>query len=330
MPMPMPMLATLAATAHTTPSATRHPTAESTVVWIDGRIVGDGGEGGGGPAAISVLDHGLLYGDGVFEGIRYYGGKSFRLDAHLDRLDRSAAALRLTLPYDRAGIAAAVATVIAHGDATGGATFDRGDGYLRLIVTRGPGTLGLDPRTCGRATMIVIRGPVALFGADGTAGITVVTAATRQPGADVLDPRVKSLNYLPRVLARLEAAAAGADEAILLNHRGLVTEATTENVFVVAGGVLRTPPATDGALEGITRQVVLELAAAAGIPAEVVSLGRYDLHTADEIFLAGTAAELVAVRAVDGRALPACPGPVFARLAAAFRALVSRPPDSPG
>jgi branched-chain amino acid aminotransferase len=198
------------------------------------------------------------------------------------------------------------------------------DGYIRLVVTRGAGAFGLDPRTCARPNLLLAAGAFPAFAAaDGGRGLSVVVASTRQTPPDVLDPRIKSLNYLPRLLARLEAVRAGADEAIMLNAAGHVAEGTTDNVFVVRAGELVTPPATDGALEGITRAAVLELAAAAGIPARVASLAPYDLHAADEVFVCGTGIELCPVRAVDQRRLPACPGPVFERLLAGFRALVS-------
>ena len=281
-------------------------------LWFNGTITGEA------EAALSPFDHGLLYGDGIFEGIRFYDRVPFRLRAHLERLARSAAALALNIPYPPGELAAA-----AHAMAERAAG---PDGYLRLIVTRGPGTLGLSPASCPRPTVLILEAPIAVYDAPGggAAGLSVITAANRQPAADALDPRVKSLNYLPRVLARLEAERAGADEALLLNARGFVTEGTADNLFTVTGGVLATPPASDGALDGITRGVLLELARAAGIPAEVTSLATYDLYAADEIFLCGTAAELVPVRAIDGRAVPACPGPIFGRLAAAFRDLVAR------
>jgi branched-chain amino acid aminotransferase len=278
-------------------------------IWMNGRIVAPA------DARVSIFDHGLLYGDGVFEGIRYYGGRAFRLDAHLARLERSAAAIDLRLEHTRPSLENAVATVIAHAGSA--------DGYLRLIVTRGEGDLGLDPRSCRAPTTIVAAAALRVFeGAD--AGVVVIVASTRQAPADVVDPRIKSLNYLNRLLARLEAVRAGADEAFMLNARGHVAEGTTDNVFVVRDEMLFTPPASDGALEGITRSAVLELARDLGIPCEQASLGSYDLCAADEVFLAGTAAELVAVRAIDGHALPSCPGPVFLRIAAAFDTLVRR------
>jgi branched-chain amino acid aminotransferase len=282
-------------------------------IWMNGRIVAPA------DARVSIFDHGLLYGDGVFEGIRYYDGRAFRLDAHLARLERSAAAIDLPLEHTRTSLEDAVATVIAHAGSA--------DGYLRLIVTRGEGDLGLDPRSCRAPTTVVAAAPLRVFeGAH--AGVVATVASTRQAPADVVDPRIKSLNYLNRLLARLEAVRAGADEAFMLNARGHVAEGTTDNVFVVRDEMLFTPPASDGALEGITRSAVLDLARDLGIPCEQASLGSYDLRAADEVFLAGTAAELVAVRTIDGHSLPSCPGPVFLRIAAAFDALVRRETSS--
>jgi branched-chain amino acid aminotransferase len=275
-------------------------------IWMNGRLVEAA------DARVSIFDHGLLYGDGVFEGIRFYGGHVFRLDAHLERLERSAAAIELALPYSRDELSAATAAVVERAGVP--------DGYLRLVVTRGEGDLGLDPRSCARPTTFLAAAPLRFFA--GSGGVSVVVASTRQAGPDVVDPRIKSLNYLNRLLARLEAIRAGADEAIMLNARGLIAEGTTDNVFLVREGVLLSPPASDGALEGITRGVVLELARELGIPAREESLGTYDLRVAGEVILVGTGAGLVAVRSVDGRALTPCPGPVFRRLEAAFDTLV--------
>jgi branched-chain amino acid aminotransferase len=277
-------------------------------IWMNGRLV-DAAD-----ARVSIFDHGLLYGDGIFEGIRFYGGRVFRREAHLERLERSAAAIELALPHSRDELRSALAAVIDRAGVP--------DGYVRLVVTRGEGDLGLDPRSCVRSTTFLAAAPLRVFAGD--AGVAVVVASTRQAGPDVVDPRIKSLNYLNRLLARLEAIRAGADEAIMLNARGLVAEGTTDNVFIVRNGTLLSPPASDGALEGITREVVLELARELGIPAREESLGTYDLRVADEVILVGTSAGLVAVRSVDGRALASCPGPVFRRIEPAFEALVRR------
>jgi branched-chain amino acid aminotransferase len=266
-------------------------------------------------ARVSIFDHGLLYGDGVFEGIRFYDGRSFRLEAHLARLERSAAAIQLDLPYSRASLRAAIDDVVVAAGVP--------DGYLRVLVTRGEGDLGLDPRSCARPTTVVAAAPLRVF-ERADAGVSVVVASVRQAPADVVDARIKSLNYLNRLLARLEAIRAGADEALMLNARGHLAEGTTDNLFLVREGVLSTPPASDGALEGITREAVLALARELGIPALEASLGTYDLRAAEEAFLVGTGAGVVAIRSIDGRAVTSCPGPVFERIRSGFEALVRR------
>ena len=197
-------------------------------------------------ARLSVFDHGVLYGDGVFEGIRFYRGRAFRLDAHLYRLFRSAAALRLAVPYDRAALTEAINRTIG--------AFHQPDGYLRLVVTRGEGRLGLDPGSCGQTNTFIIADELSLIGeATREAGARLIVAATRRLAPDGLDPRIKSLNYLNHILARMEASNAGADEAILLNAQGRVAEGTADNIFIARNGVLLTPPPADGALEGITQ-----------------------------------------------------------------------------
>jgi branched-chain amino acid aminotransferase len=282
-------------------------------VWIDGKIV-DGAE-----ARVPVTDHGLLYGDGLFEGIRIYGGRVFRLELHLARLAAGARALGLALPGGVEGLREVVLeTARAFGEA---------EAYVRLIVTRGEGPLGVDPTTCPLPRLICIVDSIRLYPAETRArGLDLVTVSVRRPPADVLDPRVKSLNYLNSALAKLEARRRGADEALILNLAGQVAEASVANVFVVRGGALATPPASDGALEGITRRSVLELAAGLGLPAAERTLGRMDLFSAEEVFLTGTGARIVAVRSLDGEALGAPPpGPVTRRLEAAFAALVQQP-----
>jgi branched-chain amino acid aminotransferase len=281
----------------------------SAVCWINGQVVALA------DARVPVSDHGLLYGDGVFEGIRFYFGRAFRLDAHLERLYRSAAALKLRLPLGRDELRDAIEATIA--------AFGRPDGYLRLVVTRGAGKLGLDPAGCAQPNAFIIADELAMVSEQARrGGARVIIASTRRLPPDGLDPRVKSLNYLNHVLARMEASHAGADEAILLNAQGRVAEGTADNVFIVRDGTLLTPPVSDGALEGVTRAAVIELAHAAAIPCAERSLTPYDLHTAAECFLTGTGAELIPVRDVDGRAPAACPGPVFTRLYESFHALV--------
>jgi branched-chain amino acid aminotransferase len=274
--------------------------------WLNGHLVDPG------TAGISVFDHGLLYGDGVFEGIRYYGRRAFRLREHFSRLFRSMRALALTPEFNEEVLEDAVVETIA---AAG-----NNDGYLRLVITRGVGPLGIDPRRCDRPNTFIIASPLTMVSEETRArGARVIIAATRRLPPDGLDPRVKSLNYLNHILARMEAANAGADEAILLNHHGRVTEGTADNIFIVRDGALLTPPAIDGALEGITRGAILQIATRVGMNVQEASLAPYDLYTADECFLTGTGAELIPVREVDGRLMHRCPGPVFERLLALFR-----------
>jgi len=275
-------------------------------VWIDGEIA-DGSE-----ARIPVTDHGLLYGDGIFEGIRVYGRRVFRLDAHMARFETGARAIALELP---GGVAAVRAIVLETARAYGA-----DEAYIRLIATRGEGALGVDPTTCLRPRLVCLVDRIRIYPVEKlVAGIDLVTVSVRRPPADVLDPRVKSLNYLNNVMAKLEARQRGADEALLLNAQGMVAETSVANVFAVRSGVLLTPPATDGALEGITRATVLDLAAALGIPAREQTLGRFDLFAAEETFLTGSGAGIVPVRSLDARALgTGTPGPIYEKIRAAF------------
>lgn len=288
---------------------TRHPSVPA-LCWFNGSIVAAA------EARVPVLDHGLLYGDGVFEGIRFYGRRPFRLEQHLQRLQASARALALEIPLSAAQLAAAVDALIT--------AFGAGDGYLRLVVTRGAGPLGLDPRRCREPAVFIIADQLALVDAETRQrGASVIVAATRRLAPDGLDPRIKSLNYLNHILARIEANRAGADEAILLNAAGRVAEGSADNVFIVRNGNLATPPAIEGALEGVTRAVVIELAQALGVTVECTPLAPYDLYNADECFLTGTGAELIPVREVDGRPVGQCPGPLFRQLQHAFQARVA-------
>ncbi|MCP4003468.1 MAG: branched-chain-amino-acid transaminase [bacterium] len=281
-------------------------------IWIDGRIVGPE------EAHIPVTDHGLLYGDGVFEGIRVYGGKVFRLDRHLARLQFSASAIGLAIPggIDRV-------RAVVHETA---AAFGSHESYIRLLLTRGDGTIGVDPTRCPEPRLICICCDAELYDPEHLAqGLTLVTSSLRRPALDALDPRVKSLNYLNSVMAKREAKLRGADEGLLLNAAGLVAEATVANIFIHRKGALRTPPTCDGALEGITRETVIELAGGLGIPAHEQSLSRMDLLSADEIFLTGTGARIVPVRSFDSQDIGTeVPGPVTSKLMAAFDELVER------
>jgi branched-chain amino acid aminotransferase len=275
-------------------------------VWIDGAIVD------GSAARVPVTDHGLLYGDGIFEGIRIYGRAVFRLDAHLRRFETAARAIGLAPPSSVADVRQIVLDTAR--------ALDEDEAYLRLLFTRGDGPLGIDPTKCPQPRLICIADRIRVYSAEERRrGIALLTSSVRRPPADVLDPRVKSLNYLNNVLAKLEARQRGGDEALLLNASGGVAEASVANVFVVRDGVLATPAPTDGALEGITRASVLELAASLAIPASEKALGRFDLFAADEVFLSGTGAGLVPVRSLDERPIGAGgPGPVYERIRKAF------------
>jgi branched-chain amino acid aminotransferase len=279
-------------------------------VWIDGAVV-DGSQ-----ARIPVTDHGFLYGDGIFEGIRLYNRRIFRFDDHLARLAVGARCLALTIP---GGIEAVRRIVIDTARAHG-----RDDAYLRLIVSRGEGSLGVDPTTCKDPRIVCIADQVRLYPEEKVqSGIALVTSSLRRPAPDVLDPRVKSLNYLNSALAKLEARRQGADEALLLNGAGRVVEASVANVFAVRAGRLLTPPASDGALEGLTRATVLELAGEQRVPAEERSLGRFDLIAAEEVFLTGSGAGIVAVGSLDGIGIgKGGPGPITRRLCQAFERTV--------
>lgn len=267
-------------------------------------------------AVVSVYDHGFLYGDGVFEGLRFYGGKVFKLREHLDRLYDSARHIALVIPQDIDSLSADTLSCVAASGMV--------DGYVRLVVSRGEGNLGLDPRSCPRPTVIIIADAIKLYPAEMyEQGMEVVTAATIRNHPDALDPRVKSLNYLNNILAKLEANRAGVPEAIMLNHLGHVAECTADNIFIVKQGVLATPARHSGLLDGITRRTVLELAERLKIPAREETLTRHDLFTADEMFLTGSGAEIVPVTKVDARPIGhGVPGPVTARLREAYHKLV--------
>lgn len=241
---------------------------------------------------ISILDHGLLYGDGVFEGIRITGGRVFRLHDHIARLERSARAIGLELPLRGAALATAVLdTARANGEA---------EAYVRLVATRGVGELGVDPASCVEPELFCIVASLRMFPAEVRAkGLRLLTSWLRRPAADMLDPQVKSLNYLNNVLAKRDARLKGYDDALLMNSIGRVTEATGANLFAVIDGTLVTPPTADGALPGITRDSVLKMRAEMGAPVECRSLTRYDLLAADEVFLSGSGAGLVSVASID-------------------------------
>jgi branched-chain amino acid aminotransferase len=269
-------------------------------------------------ARISVFDHGLLYGDGIFEGIRFYQQEAFLLDAHIARLEASARAICLELPCPAAEIAELVREAVRRSGMA--------DGYIRLVVTRGVGALGVSPHSCGAPTLILMVAPLALYSPEAYAnGIVLVTSSLRRSAADALPAQAKTLNYLTSVLASIEARRQGADEAILLNGEGIVAECTADNLFVVSRGRVATPSTSHGALSGITRGLVQELLGELGIPCDERAVTPVDVWTADELFLTGTGAEVVAVRMVDGRALPAS-RPITHAVSAAFRRYIDAGP----
>jgi branched-chain amino acid aminotransferase len=278
------------------------------VVYLNGQLVAKS------EAKISVFDHGLLYGDGVFEGIRIYEGRAFRLDKHIRRLYHSGQAIRLAIPLAPPEMSRAIAETMA-------ANSDLRNGYIRVAVTRGEGDLGLNPFQCRQPQVIIIADTIALYPEENyEQGLHIITASVIRTPPNSLSPRIKSLNYLNNILAKIEGLDAGVPEAIMLNHQGLVAEATGDNVFIVRGGEVLTPPTADGILEGVTREEVLDICGAQGRPSHEVSITRYDLYTADECFLTGTAAEVVPVTQIDHRIIgDGVIGPVTREFLAEFR-----------
>lgn len=278
-------------------------------IYIDGEFFDEAN------AKVSVFDHGLLYGDGVFEGIRFYNGRVFRMEEHMERLWESARSICIDIPISRRELDEALLETIRQNDLR--------DGYVRLIVTRGIGNLGLNPIQCKRPSIIIIASTIALYSEEVyRRGLMVVTVATRRMGPATLNPAIKSLNYLNNVLARIEANLANADEALMLNDAGNIAECTADNVFIIKRGQIMTPPITAGALRGITRSVVFDIAAELGIKISEPDLTRHDLYIADEAFLTGTAAEVVPMVKVDGRPIGTGePGGITTRMIARFREL---------
>jgi len=269
-------------------------------------------------AKVSVLDHGFLYGDGVFEGIRAYNGRVFRLEQHFDRLWQGARTLMLQIPLSRDELRKAVLWTLRENKLR--------DAYIRLVVTRGVGDLGLDPRKCPRPSVIIITDTISLYPAElYERGMEVVSVSTRKNRPDALNPNIKCLNYLNQILGRLEVNREGAPEGIMLNQDGHVAEATADNIFMVLKGVLVTPPAIAGILLGITRETVLEVAVKEAIPTEEKLFGLHTLYNSDECFLTGTGAEVVPVVKVDGRTIGAgVPGEMTRRIIKSFRELVQQ------
>ena len=282
-------------------------------IYIDGKIVDES------EAKVSVFDHGLLYGDGVFEGMRAYAGKIFKLGEHLERLYNSAKAIALEVPMSRDELAAATEKTMQANQLR--------DAYIRLLVTRGVGDLGLDPRKCPKPCVIIITASIELYPEDlYENGLEIITGSTRRMNPAALNPRIKSCNYLNNILAKIEGIRAGVMEVLMLNDQGCIAECTGDNVFRVAGQLIETPPPDAGILEGVTRNAVMELAREAGLAVRERDLTLYDLYCSEEVFLTGTAAEIIAVTKIDGRAIGSGkPGPVTADLRARFRKLVTTP-----
>lgn len=278
-------------------------------IYIDGKYCSEG------EATVSVFDHGLLYGDGIFEGIRAYNGRVFKLKEHIDRLFYSAKSILLKIPLTHSEMMAAVTATCRENQIR--------DGYIRLVVTRGKGTLGLNPRSCHSPVVIIIADKIQLYAPElYQDGLTIITVPTVRNLHSALNPAIKSLNYLNNILAKIEANNAGCEEAIMLNSEGYVAECTGDNIFLVKGNQLLTPPLSAGALYGVTRGTVIDLAREQGLEVSEPNLTRYDVFNADECFLTGSAAEIIPVTKVDGRVIgTGKPGPVTARLVSAFHAL---------
>ena len=280
-------------------------------IYLDGQLVDEK------DAKISVFDHGLLYGDGVFEGIRIYNGRVFRLTEHLQRLYACAKAICLTIPMTFEEMEkATVETVAANG---------LRDGYIRLVVTRGVGSLGLNPYQCPKASVFIIAASIKLYPAEAYQnGLKLITCATRRPAPAALSPQVKSLNYLNNVMAKVECLQAGCDEGIMLNEQGYVAECTGDNVFAIKNGEVYTPTISSGALDGITRRAVMGVIKDMGLACHEVTMTRYDLYTADEIFLTGTAAEALPAVSLDTRPIgTGTPGPITGKIIEAFKKLAN-------
>jgi branched-chain amino acid aminotransferase len=276
-------------------------------IYLDGKFV-DSSE-----AKVSVFDHGLLYGDGVFEGIRVYGGNIFRLEEHLERLEYSAKAIMLQMPHTRAELRELTCETCRQNGLT--------DAYIRLVITRGVGDLGLAPWLCPKPSIFIIASKISLYPQEHyDNGLAIVTVPTRRIGPAALPATIKSLNYLNNILGKIEAKQFGALEAIMLNEQGYVAECTADNVFIVHKGTIITPSSSQGALKGITRDTVIDIAAEIGVPLRESDMTRYDIWCADECFLTGSGAEVIPVVKLDGRVIgDGKPGPITQRVLAAFR-----------
>ena len=272
-------------------------------------------------AKISVFDHGLLYGDGIFEGIRIYNGKAFMLKAHIKRLFECAKAIMLQIPHSAEELTDIVKESIQKNDMHK----DGSTGYIRLIITRGPGDLGLDPAKCEKAGVIIITGQITLYPAEYySKGIKIITSSVRRNSADSIDPKIKSLNYLNNILAKIEAKNSGCLEAIILNKNGYVAECTGDNIFIIKNGILHTPDISNGALNGITRDSILKIAKKSGIETREGNLTLFDIYNADECFLTGSGAEIMPVTEVDSRIIEnGLPGEITLKLLDDYRKMVN-------
>ena len=279
-------------------------------IWFDGKLV-DKEE-----ARVSVFDHAVLYGDGCFEGIRFYSGKVFRLQEHIIRLFDSMRYLMIELPWSFEEVCKATEETVAASEME--------DGYIRLVVTRGVGDLGLNPKNCPKPSMFIIVQNIALYPREMYEnGLSLITSSYRRPNPDMLSQQVKSLNYLNSISAKLEAVQQNAGEALMLNERGNVAECTGDNIFIVKNGVVITSPLTECALGGITRHAVMDICVAEGIPCEERVMNRFDILSADECFLTGTAAEVIAATSLDGRTIGAGhAGPITKRILACYQKMV--------
>jgi len=276
------------------------------LIWLNGQLLPASA------AKVSVYDHGVLYGDGIFEGLRQYHGRVFKIEAHLRRFCDSARAIRLPLVYTAAEISAAIDQTLAANQMN--------EGYVRLVATRGRNDLGISPAGATESGVFIIAETMRMYPAEMYRdGMAIITASTVRTAPNAVSPRIKSLNYLNNILAKFEALDAGVPEAVMLNHLGNVAECTADNIFIVRRGVLATPGEDAGILAGITRGVVLELARGAGLPVVETNLTRFDLYVADECFLTGTGAEIIPVTSIDQRAIgTGKPGPVTGQLIEAF------------
>lgn len=284
---------------------------ESSKIWLDGQLVDES------EAKISVFDHGLLYGDGIFEGIRFYSGRVFKLEEHIKRLFLSAKSILLQLPWTQQEVIQATVDTIKANGLT--------NGYVRLVITRGTGGLGLNPYLCPKPSMFIIAKTIQLYPVENYEnGLELITCATRRPTPASLSPQVKSLNYLNNVMAKIECIQAGVMEGIMLNEQGYVAECTGDNVFIIKNGEILTPPVSDGSLDGITRQVIFDLCQIEDIKISEKSMTRYDLYTAEEAFLTGTAAEVIPFVKLDQREIgDGKPGEITKKLSQAFKKLVN-------